>query len=170
MGQIGKHALAALAFGVLFVVAGCETAPSNGGGIEAEYKAARKALEAGRYAEANRRYAALAPRSGPLQPNIQLEYAHSLLRAGDHARAAATAEALAASEPRARGAAMAVTGAARHEMGLAALTEGDGASGKAELQKARDAMLIVLKDHPDLDPLGALAGRSASIKVRLDRM
>lgn len=170
MGQIGKHALAAVAFGVLFVLAGCETTPSAGHGLEAEYQAARQALEAGRYTEANRRYAALAPKAGPLQPTIQLEYAHSLLRSGDHARAAATAEALATNEPRARGAALAVAGAARHEMGLAALTKGDSASGKAELQKASEAMRLVLKDHPDLDPLGALAGRSASIKVRLDRM
>lgn len=170
MGQIVKHAVAALAFGALFVLAGCETAPSSGRGFEAEYNTARKALETGRYAEANRRYAALVPKSGPLQARVRLEYAHSLLRSGDHARAAATAEALATSEPRARGAALAVVGAARHELGLAALTKGDSKAGKDELQKARDAMREVLKDHPDLDPLGALAGRSASIDVRLGRM
>lgn len=170
MGQIGKHALAALAFGALFVLAGCETAPSSGRGFETEYKAARKALETGRYAEANRRYAALVPKSGPLQARVRLEYAHSLLRSGDHARAAVNAEAVAASEPRARGAALAVAGAARHELGLAALTKGDSKAGKDELQKARDAMRQVLKDHPDLDPLGALAGRSASIDVRLGRL
>lgn len=170
MGTIGKQALAAVAFGVLFVLSGCEATPPVGRGLETEYQAARKALETGRYSEANRRYAALVPKAGPLKPTIQLEYAHSLLRSGDYARAAATAEALANSERRARGAALAVAGAARHEMGLAALTKGDSASGKAELQKASDAMRLVLKDHPDLDPLGALAGRSASIKVRLDRM
>lgn len=137
-------------------------------GFRADYTVARAALEAGRYDRANRAYAALLPQAGPLAPRIRLEYAHSLLRGGDFTAAARQSRALADSQQgRARAAALSVHGTALHEIGLAAIQSGDSAGGAAHLRDARAALAEVLTQHPDLDPLGALAGRKASIEARL---
>lgn len=158
-------------FALAAVLASCDetaTAPSNGKGFKTQYLAARAALEGGNYAKANRAYAKLLPTAGPLKARIQLEYAHSLLRGGELDKAAAQATALVQSETGlARGAALAVQATALHEQGLLALSQGDSQTGKARLVAAKGAMDDVLKTAPQLDPLGALAGRRASIEVRL---
>lgn len=170
MGRIARNHARLLAIGVISMLplAACDTIADRGDGFARDYALARGALEQGRYDQANRQFAALVDSAGPYRPRVQLEYAHSLLRAGDMAAAAQVAEALAASETGpANGAALAVAGTARHEMALDALDRGDKGAGRQELERALAAMQRVLDDHPDLDPLGALAGRQASIAVRL---
>lgn len=154
---------------VAFAVASCETSTtSSDAGFRKQYFAARMALEEGKYEKASRGYLRLMEEAGPLSARLRLEYAHSLLRAGDYPQAAAQAQGLAAGNTGlARAAALAVEGTARHEMGLAALSSGDVTQGQAQLQAAHAALTEVLDTAPDLDPLGGLAGRLASIDVRL---
>jgi tetratricopeptide (TPR) repeat protein len=160
--------LAFMTLGLGLPLAACNTAPGTATGFRTTYFAARGALEEGRYGQANRQYQQLMTSAGPFLPRVQLEYAHSLLRAGDYAAAAQVAEQMAATETGAAGAsALAVAATARHELGLAALAQGQTEAGRADLQKARAGMAEVLESHPELDPLGALAGRRASIEVRL---
>ncbi|OWU81680.1 hypothetical protein ATO6_23650 [Oceanicola sp. 22II-s10i] len=132
---------------------------------------ARNALEEGHFARANTSYARLLPQAGPLGGRIRLEYAHSLLRAGDFDAAAKQASTVAAAESGpVRGAARAVEGTAHHEIGLALLAKGDRAGGKARLTAAQAALAEALSDNPEGDPLGSLAGRKASIDARLKRL
>ena len=132
------------------------------------YMSARTALEEGNYARASRAYKRLIPQAGAFAPRLRLELSHSLLRAGDYADAAAEARALAAAqEGTARRAALAVLGTAEHEMALAARAAGDPDATRRHLKAADAAIAEVLKHDPELDPLGALAGRQASIKVQL---
>ncbi|SMX40786.1 hypothetical protein [Maliponia aquimaris] len=160
--------LALMALALTLPLAACNTAPGNANSFRKSYFQARGALEGGQYAQASKEYRGLMASAGPFLPRIQLEYAHSLLRAGDHAGAAQVAEAMAQTESGAgAAAALAVAATARHELGLAALAQGDTAGGKAQLERAQDAMAQVLDSHPEMDPLGALAGRKASIAVRL---
>lgn len=149
-------------------LAACDTAPGTSNSFRKSYFSARGALEDGRYPQANRQYKQLMTSAGPFLPRIQLEYAHSLLREGDYDSAARVAEQMAQSQSGAASAsALAVAATARHELGLAALAQGQTEAGRAHLEKARATMSTVLADHPDLDPLGSLAGRRASIEVRL---
>lgn len=162
----------ALALAVLTLVS-CEqgtprASKPGDAGFRNQYFAARDALEDGKYDRASRTYARLLTRAGPLEPRIRLEYAHALLRGGDHAAAAREARTLARSQSgTARRAALSVAATAEHELGLAAIQNGDAASGKRLLQQADEAITEVLTSDPGLDPLGALAGRQASIRVRL---
>lgn len=161
--RAGVLALAAL------ILVSCEEGATTGDtGFRNQYFAARGALEEGKYDRANRTYARLLTRAGPLEPRIRLEYSHSLLRAGDYADAAREARVLSGSlSGTARHAALSVQATAEHELGLAAIQSGDPATGKRLLQQADAAITEVLTNDPSLDPLGALAGRQASIQVRL---
>lgn len=160
--------LASMALGVLLPLAACGTAESTSSGFRKDYVVARSALEEGEYSQANRQYARLMSSAGPFLPRIQLEYAHSLLRAGNYAQAAQMAEAMSmASDGAGSAAALAVAATARHELGLEALAEGKTQAGKMHLEQAQASMAQVLATHPELDPLGSLAGRQASIAVRL---
>lgn len=158
----------ALGLSVL-VLGGCEE--GNGVGeknFQKQYAIAREALEQGRYNRASQTYAQLIPLAGPLAPRLRLELAHTQLRAGKYAEASAQSGALAQSlQDTARSAALAVRGTAEHELGLAALASGDRAAGKQHLLAAKTALDEMLANDPGLDPLGAMAGRQASIKVRL---
>ncbi len=152
------------------VLVGCDEGLSSFGdqGFRTHYIAARDALEEGHYDRASRRYARLLEQAGPFEPRIRLEYAHALLRGGDYAGAAREARSLSThGTGSARRAALAVQATAEHELGLRAIQAGDAALGKRFLQQADAAIAEVLKHEPALDPLGALAGRQASIKVRL---
>lgn len=161
-----KAGLLALA-GLLLV--GCDEGFSAGdAGFRAQYLVARDALEAGRYDQAGRAYARLLPKAGPLAARIRLEYAHALLRGGDFAEAARAARQVTALETgTARNAALAVQATAEHELGLDAIQRGETERGRRFLQAADAAIAVVLAEDPALDPLGALAGRQASIRVRL---
>ncbi len=162
--RVGVLALVTLA------LASCEEGPALSGdsSFRNQYVVARDALEAGKYDRASRVYARLLTRAGPLEPRIRLEYAHALLRGGNNAAAAREGRQLAQTQTgTARNAALSVVGTAEHELGLAAIQSGDAVTGKRFLQQAEAAIAEVLKSDPELDPLGALAGRRASIQVRL---
>lgn len=136
--------------------------------FQKQYAIARDALERGRYAQASQAYAQLIPKAGPLAPRLKLEYAHTQLRAGHYDKASQLAKALAQSDDKTlRSAALAVYGTAEHELGAAALQASDRAAGKRHLTAAQAALGEMLKAHPEMDPLGAMAGRKASIDVRL---
>lgn len=158
-------------------LAGCTATPGGGilgggagksGGFEARYTVARNALETGQYDRARRTYAELIGQAGPFAPRLRLELAHAELRAGNYATAAEIAGSVAkgATGP-ARGTALAVRGTALHELGDATLAAGRTDRGTALLRAAQAALAEVVKDHPDLDPLGAMAGRHAAITARL---
>lgn len=156
-------------FGVALMALGsCEEgAPFGQQTFRAQYAVARDALEGGHYEKASRTYARLMEDAGPLAPRIRLEYAHTLLRKGDYAQAAQHASALAQGQKgKARAAALAVKGVAEHELALQLIAKGERAGAKRYMTSADKAMAEVMKKHPDMDPVGALAARRASIKVR----
>ena len=167
--QAGSGARAGVIGLLLIGLGGCQDGGTYGQqSFRGQYAQAREALEAGKYDRAAQGYARLLQRAGPLAPRIRLEYAHAQLRGGDYAQAAEQAEYLASRQEGAgRAAALAVRGTAQHELGLKAFAAGDARTGQSYLKAAAGAFDEVLKHHPELDPLGALAGRNASIKVRL---
>lgn len=156
------------ALGLALVLVSCGETMSSGSGFQSKYAVARNALEAGDYERARKAYLKLISQAGPLTPRLQLEYAHAELRAGNFSEAASAASNLAQSQSgTARGAALAVQGTAQHEQGLILLSQDQTAAGKAQLVAAQKALSEVLKSHADLDPLGGMAGRKASIAARL---
>lgn len=154
---------------MMVVLAGCEERPPyEKQRFQHQYSAARRALENENYEKANRIYEQLLPRAGPLTPRIQLEYSHSLLRAGNYDMAAETAKQLADNQPgEARGAALAVLGTAEHELAIIALQNGMPDSAKQYFLAAQSAMQEVLRTYPTLDPLGVLAGRLTSVQAQI---
>lgn len=167
--QAGPLATAGLLGFALFALVACDEGTGVGEkNFQRQYSIARDALERGRYTQASQAYAELIPRAGPLAPRLKLEYAHTQLRAGKYAAASSTSRALAQTDDKElRAAALAVHGTAEHELGAEALQNGDRAAGKRHLQAARSALAETLANSPGMDPMGALAGREASIKVRL---
>lgn len=167
--QAGSLATAGL-LGVSFLMlVACEEGTGVGEkNFQKQYALARGALEEGRYAAAAETYAALIPRAGPLAPRLKLEYAHTKLRAGHYEAASEQAAALANAETgAARSAALAVHGTAEHEMARASLDDGDRVKAKGHLQAAEKSLGEMLRQNPELDPLGAMAGRHDSVKARL---
>lgn len=163
-----KPALAGLG---LLALGSCGEGGIDGSSFQSQYVVARNALEAGQYDKAKRSYARLMQRAGPLLPRLQLEYAHSELRSGGYEQAAQIAGALAqGSQGNERGAALSVLGTAQHEIGLALLQKGEIDAGKQQLEAARTSLAEVIKKYPDLDPLGSMSGRKASIDARLKRL
>lgn len=164
--QVGFFSKAGLVLSAGLILGSC--GDTIGGGFQSQYAVARNALEVGDYARAKRGYQKLLAEAGPLAPRLQLEYAHAELRAGNYAEAARIAADLAANQTGdARGAALAVQGTAQHEQGLLLLSQGQVEPGKAQLKAAQAALGEVVKSHAGLDPLGSMAGRHASIAVRL---
>lgn len=164
--QAGSFSKAGLVFCAGLLLGSC--GDTIGGGFQSQYAVARNALEVGDYARAKRGYQKLLSQAGPLAPRLQLEYAHAELRSGNYAEAASIAGDLAARQQGdARGAALAVQGTAQHEQGLVLLSQGQVEPGKAQLKAAQAALGEVVKSHADLDPLGSMAGRRASIAARL---
>ncbi|MCE8009870.1 hypothetical protein [Aestuariivita sp.] len=155
----------------IFVVASCSEmsgpqAPSQS--FRNDYDAARGALEAGKYQRANRLYTGLLENAGPLEPRLRLEYAHSLLRNGDYGDAAQQARFVAQTQGSTmRSAALAVLGVAEHETGLIAVNAGNATAARLHFEIAQEALAEVLRNDPDLDPLGALAGRLSNLKLQL---
>ena len=163
--QAGFHIKTGFAGLCLIAVAACEDGALTPSGFKADYVVARNALEDGNYSVAMRRYARLIDQAGPLEPRIRLEYAHALLRDEQYAEASKQAANIAArTDDVARSAALAVQGTADHEQGLAAIAVGDRATAERFLKSADAAFTEVLSSHPGLDPLGAIAGRQASIR------
>jgi hypothetical protein len=153
---------------VLALVSCDESANFGEKSFKSQYSSARDALEKGKYEQANRVYLRLMPTAGALQPRLRLELAHSYLRSGNFAAAAKEARSSAGAQTgTGKAAALAVQATADHELGLKALARGDTSNGKGLLKQADTAMAWIIKKHPELDPVGALAGRRASIAVRL---
>ncbi|SLN47088.1 hypothetical protein ROG8370_02045 [Roseovarius gaetbuli] len=158
---------------VLMALAACEpSAISEGNNFQRKYSTARKALEAGNYDTAINSYALLIPQSGPLEPRLRLEYAHALLRAGRYDEAGQVSDALASTRKGSdRAAALAVSGAAKHESALAEITAGTaGPQTVAKLRAADAALKEMMALDGDLDPLGAMASRHRDIKVELKQL
>ncbi|MCJ7874784.1 hypothetical protein [Phaeobacter sp. J2-8] len=152
----------------ILLVSCTDTAQVSQKGFAAQYSTARTALEKGNYDLAGRVYARMLPQAGPLSDRIQLEYAHAMLRSGEFQRASQMAGVIAdRSNGSDRAAALSVKGTADHEMALILLREGDQINSMARLKAAQQSLQEVLNKHPDFDPLGALAGRQASIAVQL---
>ena len=102
---------------------------------------------------------------------MHLEYAHCEWRYGNFAEAARLAGGLANSQKgTARSAALAVQGTAQHELAQQLLRDGETQAGKQMLLAAKTALEELLKNDPDLDPLGSMAGRKAAIDSRLKRL
>ncbi len=142
---------------------------SSRAGFKANYFVARNALEGGQFAKAERGYANLLKKVGPLEPRLRLEYAHALLRGGKWEKASGEARHVASLlEGRGRSAALAVQATADQEFARRAINNGI-ADGEAiqRLIAARESFDEVLKNHPDMDPLGALALRRKAIDVEL---
>lgn len=153
-----------LLISAVFLVAACQESDfSGGGGFQKQYFAARGALENGNYTRATRAYETMLRSygNGPLSARLQLEYAHSLLRAERYAEAAAQAGAIAASQTgAAKAAAQAVQGSAQHEMAIAAIGRGDfGPQVEANLNAALRTLKAMRASHKNLDPLGSMKDR-----------
>ena len=163
--------VAALGLIVLFTGA-CQmdaTSLTARAGFKANYLVARVALEKGQYVRAERGYASLLKRAGPLEPRLRLEYAHALLRGGKYAKASDEARIVAAQlEGRGRSAALAVQATADQEIARAAIDKGITDTDAIErLVAAKAGFDELLKNHPDMDPLGAMALRRKAIDVEL---
>lgn len=168
--QAGSRTRIGIAGLVFVTLASCDAGPFGASSFRAQYSVARDALEEGRYDAATRNYARLVERAGPHAPRIRLEYAHALLRAERYVEASQQASQIAAKSTGVQhGAALAVRGTADHERGLAALKVGDRTASLPLLTSAKSAFDTVLRDHPGLDPLGAMAGRQASLEKILSQ-
>lgn len=171
MSLTGKLGL----FGLVFIgVVGCASvAPlgdgANASGFQAKYMSSRIALERGQYKKAMKGYKSLLSEAGPHETRIRLEYSHTLLRTDAFDKAANEARVLARQEKGdARSAALAVQGTAEHELALAALRSGEfGENSTKLLESAFAAISEVLKNNPELDPLGSLAKRRSDISAQL---
>ena len=158
---------------IAFALASCQTVGSKPSASRASFKSnymvARTALEGGQYTKAVRGYASLLKQSGPLQPRIRLEYAHALLRAGKYEKASEQARTVSTQlEGRGRSAALAVQATADQEIARNAINRGRASADAIQrLVAARAAFDELLKNHPDMDPLGALALRRKTIDVEL---
>lgn len=138
-------------------------------GFKANYLVARTALERGQFGKAERSYANLMKQAGPLQARIRLEYAHALLRGGKFEKASGEARQVASElTGRGRSAALAVQATADQELARRSINKGIADSAAIQrLIAARDGFDELLKNHPDMDPLGALALRRKAIDVEL---
>lgn len=149
--------------------AGVGTGVNAKAGFKANYLVARAALENGQFLRAERGYASLLQNAGPLEPRLRLEYAHALLRSGKYVQASDEARVVAAQlDGRGRSAALAVQATADQEIARVAIN--DGIADPDAIQRlvaARAGFDELLKNHPDLDPLGAMALRRKAIDVEL---
>ncbi len=170
---INLHMLALL--GLILIA--CETSGVSlnmglNSGFKGKYLSARNALENGSYPKAVRSYQSLLKSSGPLEARVRLEYAHSLLRADRFSEAFEQAKILADSQTGvARSTALSVQATAEHELALTALANGmrDGTV-KDRLKSAKSALDEMLKNHKELDTLGAMAARRSAIKKALSTL
>lgn len=148
------------------------TPSARNAGFKDSYGVARSALEGGKIAKAERSYKDLILQSGPLEGRIRLEYAHVLLRAGKFADASGEARvAVSLLEAEGKSAALAVQATADQELARLALASGQGGGDvRQRLISARDGFDTVLKEHPQLDPLGALALRRKTVEAELEAL
>ena len=148
------------------VMMSCEPAGTLvGGGRADDYRVARQALETGNYELAITRYERLLSRAGPAAGRLELEYAHSLLRAGALDEAIAVSDGLLERQTGSvRASARAVRGTARHQLARGMIASGDsGDEVRRLLESAQADLSDFLETHPGLDAAGAMAKRSRLI-------
>lgn len=152
---------------------GCEAAGTlAGGGARSDYLVARQALESGNYPLAIRRYETLMSRMGPGESTrLQLEYAHSLLRANRYDDAIQAAGPLATRNPDSiQASALAVRGTARHEAARQAIERGERAQARVLLEAARADLAAFLQNHASLDAAGSMRARAELITSDLNSL
>ncbi len=152
---------------------GCEPAGTlAGGGARSDYLVARQALESGNYPLAIRRYESLMSSLGPGESTrLQLEYAHSLLRANRFDDAIQAAGLLAARNPDSiQASALAVRGTARHEAARLAIERGEQAQARVLLEAARADLAAFLQRHAALDAAGSMRARAELITADLNSL
>lgn len=149
------------------VLSSCENAGTlAGGGANSDYLVARQSLETGNYALAILRYEALLSRTAPgTARRLELEHAHSLLRADRYDDAIGAADGLiAAADGPIRGMALAVRGTARHESARLRITRGDrGPQTQTLLSGARVDLADFLAQYAGLDAGGSMRARAELI-------
>lgn len=159
--RLVAHAVLAAA---VLILSSCENAGSiAGGGSGSDYSVARQALETGNYNLAIRRYENLLTRVNPATAaRLQLEYAHSLLRANRFSEAIqATGVIVDRPDDSIRGLALAVRGTARHELARQLMAQGErDARTRQLLEGARDDLAYFLGQHNALDSGGSMRARS----------
>ncbi|KPQ07394.1 MAG: Tetratricopeptide repeat [Rhodobacteraceae bacterium HLUCCA12] len=149
---------------------GCENAGTlAGGGPRSDYLVARTALENGNYPLAIRRYETLIDRVGPgASARLQLEYAHSLLRASRYDDAIQATASLAERNPDSiQASALAVRGTARHEAAREFIERGESDEARALLEAARADLDRFLDDNAALDAAGSMRARTELIAADL---
>lgn len=146
----------------------CEsTGTLSGGGAHSDYLVARRALENGNYTVAIRHYERLLGAFGAEAGHLQLEYAHSLLRANRFDDAIRQADMLVDRQVGSlRSSALAVRGTARHEAARLAATNGTG-NVTALLEAAEADLSAFLGAQADLDAAGAMRARLEMIRADL---
>ena len=169
MIQITRAIAALGAAALLGSCSGTNIGGPGGAGFQANYFAARTALESGNYTGAASRYDAMLANAGPLESRLRLEKAHALLRADQYAAAETEAAVVAAAHAdNRRAAALAVLGTAAHRQAQVAMANGDFGPGTvAHLRRAEAALDEMLRTAPDLDPLGSMAERLAMTRTSL---
>jgi len=163
-------------FGVLaaaaMAVSSCETAGTiAGGGAGSDYSVARQALETGNYNLAIRRYEGLITRASQAPARLQLEYAHTLLRADRFSDAIEASQVLINHpENSIRGSALAVRGTARHELARQLSTQRPQDVQIRHLYEgARDDLALFLSEHSSFDSGGSMRARNSLILSDLEQ-
>ena len=163
-----RHFFAGLALSASVVVlSSCEnTGTIAGGGADSNYSVARQALENGNYNVAIRGYQNLLGRMSPgTASRIELEYAHSLLRANRFDEAIEVANRLTQQPDNSiRASALAVRGTAQHEAARKMIASGQHNIRVRQLLEGAQADLAAfLHVHSSLDAGGAMRARSQII-------
>jgi hypothetical protein len=166
-----RLSLSAKLLAAVLLLGSCESSGTlPGGGVRSEYLVARQALETGNYALAARRYEALMAQVPPgTARRLELEYAHTLLRADRHDDAIRVAGGLVdAADGAIAASALAVRGTARHEAARARVDASDrGPETRALLIGARDDLAAFLRQHGALDAGGSMRARTELIAADL---
>ncbi|MFN7003514.1 MAG: hypothetical protein ACK4NW_08810 [Roseinatronobacter sp.] len=153
------------------VLMSCEPSGTlpGGSGTANDYLVARQALETGNYTLAVQRYQRLVTQTGDAAGRLQLEFAHSLLRAGRFEDAIVAASGvISGSSGSLAASAMAVRGTARHQHARDLIAQGQrGDVPRKLLLGAQSDLAEFLRSHPQLDSAGAMAARSQMIGVDL---
>ena len=159
------------AFATLSACDGTDTFVGNSN--DANYLAARNALETGQYSIAIKKYQRLlASLDGRPAARVQLEYIHALLRANQFEAAGASAAQLTNSrEPSIRAGAIAVRGTARHEQARAKMAAGQVDAGvRTLLTSARDDLTDFLRNYKKWDEAGAMQSRLKLLEQDMSRI
>ncbi|MEL6434873.1 MAG: hypothetical protein AAFQ28_13835 [Pseudomonadota bacterium] len=162
---------AAVFSAMAFFVMSCEPAGTIvEGGRADDYAVARQALETGNYPLAIVRYERLLDQAGDAAGRLNLEYAHSLLRAGRYEDAITVSSALIETQGGSlKGSALAVRGTAQHQIVRGRLDAGETEPGlRSRLLAAQADLKSFIKNHSNLDAAGAMKARLEMIAADLN--